>query len=139
MQDSVASARSANPPIHLVESDYDLIAELALGLEHRSPELAKMLLDEIDRAEICAPGKLPRGVVAIGSEVEFLDEAAGTTRTVRLVHPADADLDNGCVSILTPIGAGLIGLRKGQSINWPASGGKPRVLKILNVTRPTAP
>ena len=47
------------PPIHLVDAEYDVIADLALGIGRRSPDLSKMLLDEIDRAEIHAPGTLP--------------------------------------------------------------------------------
>jgi regulator of nucleoside diphosphate kinase len=132
-------AARANPPIHLIDAEYDLIADLALGMEQRSPALAKMLLDEIDRAEIHAPDALPPGIVSIGSEVEFLDVASGATRSVRLVLPADADTDAGCVSILTPIGAGLIGLREGQSIDWPCATGKTRQLRILKVVgAPTA-
>lgn len=130
---------SANPPIHLIDAEYDIIAGLALGIERRSPELSKMLLDEIDRAEIHAPETFPPDIVSLGSDVEFLDVATGATRQVRLVLPSEADIEAGRVSILTPMGAGLIGLRKGQSIDWPCSSGRPRVLQILNVTRPVAP
>ena len=35
----------------------------------------------------------------------------------------------------TPVGAGLIGLRVGQSISWPDRGGHERLLTIENVTR----
>ena len=138
MQDS-ATAEHVNPPIHLIDTEYDIIADLALGIERRSPDLSRMLLDEIDRAEIHARDGLPPEVVSIGSEVEFLDAATGATRRVRLVLPAEADIEAGRVSILTPVGAGLIGLSKGQSINWPCPSGRPRLLKILKVTRSTAP
>lgn len=95
-----------------------------------------MLLDEIDRAEIHSSKGLPAGVVTIGSEVEILDAHTGGTRQLRLVLPSEADVDAGRVSVLTPIGAGLIGLRKGQSIEWPYRTGETRMLKILKVTRP---
>src|SRR3546814_1176293 len=94
-------------------------AVFALGIERRSRWLSKMLLNEIDRAEIHARDTLPPDVVSLGSDVEFLDVATGATRQVRLVLPPDADIEAGRVSILTPMGAGLIGLRKGQSIDWP--------------------
>src|SRR3546814_2899169 len=94
-----------------------------------------MLLDEIDRAEVHARDTLPHEVVSLGSDVEFLDVATGPTRQVRLVLPPDADIEAGPVSILTPTGAGLIGLRKGQWIDLACSGGRPRVLQILNVPR----
>ena len=125
------------PPIHLIDAEYDLIAELALGLERQSPDLARMLLDEINRAEIYSPGALPADVVTIGSEVEVLDAHTHAARKLRLVHPSEADVDAGRVSILTPMGAGLIGLRKGQSIEWPYRSGETRMLTILKVTQPT--
>ena len=131
------SAASEKPPIHLIDAEYDIIADLALGLARQSPDLSKMLLDEIDRAEIHAPDTLPADVVTIRSKVEVLDGHTGATRQLQLVLPSEADVDAGRLSILTPMGAGLIGLRKGQSIEWPYPNGDTRMLKILKVTRPT--
>lgn len=135
MQNAATTPSADKPPIHLIDADYDIIAGLALSIERRSPELSKMLFDEINRAEIHERDVLPADVVTIGSEVEFLDVDTGATRLVKLVLPGDADIEAGRVSILTPVGAGLIGLRKGQSIDWPCPSGRPRVLRILNVTR----
>ena len=137
MTNTGKSAAPKKPPIHLIDAEYDIIADLALGVERQSPDLSKMLLDEIERAEIHAPDALPADVVTIGSEVEVLDAHTGATRRLRLVLPSEADADAGRVSILTPIGAGLIGLKKGQSIDWPYRNGETRMLKILKVTRPT--
>ena len=95
-----------------------------------------MLLDEIDRAEIHERDALPSDVVAIGSEVEFLDVGTGAARRVKLVVPVEADIEAGRVSILTSVGAGLIGFRPGQSIDWPCPDGRPRVLRILSVRPP---
>ena len=127
---------AGKPPIHLTDVDYDIIAGLALGIEKQRPDLSRMLLKEIDRAELHEPGSLPADAVTIGSEVEVLDTHTGITRRLRLVLPAEADVDAGLVSILTPIGAGLIGLTSGQSIEWPYPNGETRALKILSVTRP---
>ena len=123
------------PAIRISEGDYDLIANYAASLESRSPELAHMLLGEIDRATVCPAGKLPAGVVTLGSEVSYLDDTTGAIRRVRLVMPGNADIDDGRISILTPMGAGLIGLKAGQSIDWPCPDGRPRVLKVLEVTQ----
>ena len=129
---------TAKPPIHLIEAEYDIIADLALGIGRQSPDLSKLLLDEIDRAELHAPDEMPADVVTIGSEVVVLDEHKGAERMLRLVLPGEADVDAGRVSILTSIGAGLIGLRVGQSIEWPYPNGDMRMLKILKVTRPVS-
>ena len=40
----------------------------------------------------------------------------------------------GRVSILTPIGAGLIGMVAGSSIRWPDRDGSNRLLRIVEVT-----
>jgi regulator of nucleoside diphosphate kinase len=137
MKSATTTPSADKPSIHLTDGDYEIIADLALSVERRSPALSKMLLDEINRAEIHDRGALPTDVVAIGSEVEFLDDA-GVKRLVQLVLPGDADIEAGRVSILTSVGAGLIGLRAEQSIDWPTPDGRPRVLRILKV-RPAIP
>ena len=72
----------------------------------------------------------------MNATVEFVDEASGADRTVELVYPKEADISAGRISILTPIGAGLIGLRAGQSIHWPDRDGKERWLRIISVVQP---
>ena len=60
-------------------------------------------------------------------------QASGADRTVELVYPRDADISAGRVSILTPVGADVIGLRTGQSILWPDRDGRERKLTIVKV------
>jgi regulator of nucleoside diphosphate kinase len=122
------------PPILLSDTDYDLIASYATGLEHEQPTLAGMLFEEINRATICPACKVPDRVVKLGSKIAYFDNISGVVRNVRLVLPGKADIDEGSISILTPVGAGLIGMRAGQSINWPGLDGNPRVLSVLEVT-----
>ena len=126
----------ARPPIHLTQSESDIVSSLALRHEHNQPVVAAMLLEEIDRAEIHGDGALPDGVIALGSEVDFVDEKSFQLRTVKLVLPADANIALGRVSILTPIGAALYGLSSGQEIDWPDLSGNRRRLRILAVRRP---
>jgi regulator of nucleoside diphosphate kinase len=121
------------PPIHISEADYDRIADLAIRIEARSPDLSRLIFDEIDRASLHPAQSLPRNVVALGSEVEFMDVMTGAKRRVRLVLPADADIAEDRISILTPVGAGLIGMSVGREIDWPCPNGRPRVLRILDV------
>lgn len=123
----------SRPELVICDADYDLIANLALVIENRSPDLAGQLLQEIDRAAIVPRPDLPRNVVAMGSEVEFEDEANGWRRVVRLVAPRDADIEKGKVSILTSVGAGLIGMAAGRQICWPRPDGSKRVFRIVCV------
>src|SRR3546814_9485491 len=91
-----------------------------------------MLRDETSRAKVYTRERIPRDVVVMGATVEF-DDANGSTRSVKLVYPNDADISAGRISILTPVGAGLIGLREGQSILWPDREGHERELTIVRV------
>ena len=58
---------------------------------------------------------------------------AGTHLIVRLVYPGEEDTDIGRVSVLTPIGAALIGLSEGQSIRWRSALGDWRDLTVLRI------
>lgn len=127
---------AGRPLIHLTASECDALSNLALSAEHKHPRSSAMLLAELDRAELCEPGELPAQTVVMNSRIDFVDEATGMRRTVQLVYPGDADIAVGRVSVLTPIGAGLIGMTAGYSIRWPDREGHDRLLRIESVTPP---
>ena len=129
-------AGCARPPLHLLASESDIVASLALQAEHRQPVVAAMLLEEIERAELHEPETLPETVVTIGSQVDFVDERTSQLRTVELVLPARANIAEGRISILTPMGAALYGLMAGQSIDWPNLDGHERRIRIVRVRQP---
>ena len=89
-----------------------------------------------DRAEFCSPETLPADVVTMRSRVTFLDEESGEQHSVELVYPRAADMEQGRVSVLTPVGAALIGLRRGAAIDWPNRLGTLRRLTIVDVVQP---
>ena len=132
---TTSSKASARPPIVLSETDAARLSALAVQNEHALPVAAGLLLDELQRARVRPDHRMPADVIGMNSEVEFVDEAHGRARTVKLVYPTEADIGAGKVSILTPVGAGLIGLSTGQSILWPDRGGQKRALRIVRVAR----
>jgi regulator of nucleoside diphosphate kinase len=130
-------AHVARPPLHLLAAESDMVATLALQTEHRQPVVAAMLLEEIERAELHEPETLPDSAVTIGSEADFIDDRTRQVRTIELVLPAMANIAEGRISILTPMGAALYGLTAGQSIDWPDLDGNERRITILRVRQPT--
>jgi regulator of nucleoside diphosphate kinase len=94
--------------------------------------LADELLDELERARIVEDNKLRADAVKMGSTLRFTTDA-GEDRTITLVFPDEADIAEGRVSILTPIGIALIGLSSGQSIDWTSRDGKSRRLTVESV------
>ncbi len=65
--------------------------------------------------------------------VEFHYGLTNQIRTVQLVYPAAADVKVGKVSVMTPVGAALVGLSEAQSIEWRTLQGCTRNLKVLKV------
>lgn len=125
---------ASRPPIHLIDSEAERLGDLALAAEARLPEVAALLLREIERAAVHGVESFPQGVVRMGARVDFIDEGSGAHRTVELVYPPDADIAAGKLSILSLVGAGLIGLAEGQTIRWPDRSGAERVLRIEDVS-----
>jgi regulator of nucleoside diphosphate kinase len=128
-----AKAGNARPQIHLLATESDLVADLALQAEHRQPVVAAMLLEEIERAELHDAATLPDDAIRLSSDVDFVDERTHQLRKVRLVLPAFANIAEGRISILTPMGAALYGLRTGDSIDWPDLDGNSRRIRIVRV------
>jgi regulator of nucleoside diphosphate kinase len=123
----------------MCEDECDALYALALSAERSNPQTAQLLLAELERAELHKPETLPPNTVVMNAHIDFIDEASSTRRTVQLVYPQDADIAAGRVSILTPIGAGLIGMTSGASIFWPDRNGQGRTLRIVGVTSPASP
>ena len=123
------------PKIIVGEIDHERLTGLATTAIERIPEVAEELLAEMDRAKVVAPAKLPADVVRMGSFVTF-DSDSAQHRRVQLVYPGEADIEQGRISVLTPIGAALIGLAAGQSIAWTARDGKKHVLTVTAVEQP---
>lgn len=118
----------ALPEIVISRSDHSLLSQLASA----GADAAETLLDELERARIVDDESLPPNVVRLGSTAGYVvDDADPATAT--LVLPEHADVSKGQISILTPIGTALIGLRPGQSIRWITRDGRERTLTVITV------
>jgi regulator of nucleoside diphosphate kinase len=123
------------PLVPLVISSHDarrIEALLASPIGKASP-VAESLEAELLRAELREPADMPADVVTMNSQLVCVDEDSGTQRVIRLVYPADADADKGQVSVLAPVGAALLGLSVGSSIQWPVPGGRSTRLRVERV------
>lgn len=118
------------PQITVAQSEHQQL--LALAASGSGSAAADSLLDEMERARVVADPKLPADVVRMGSRVQYRTDKDETLEVV-LVFPVDADISQGKVSVLTPVGAALVGLRTGQSITWQARDGRKHALTVLAV------
>jgi regulator of nucleoside diphosphate kinase len=121
------------PAIVVDAAHADRLAHLAEVALDRMPEVASFLLGEIERARVVPSTRFPGDAVNIGSWVTFTDRSTELSRAVQLVYPEDADIAAGRVSVLTPIGAALLGLSPGQRMHWATRTGAPRDLVVTAV------
>jgi regulator of nucleoside diphosphate kinase len=133
-------AREAREPTMMLDAAYvGQLQALAIAAMDRAPEVADRLQDDIDRAIVLPSLEMPPGVVNIGSEVVCRDETSGREQVLVLVLPVAADISAGRVSVVTPMGAALIGSSEGCCVTWAARDGAARRLRIVRVRRVELP
>lgn len=120
------------PPITLTHSARDRLNTLIDNAREDNP-VYEQLLDELERADIVADALLPDDVVAVGSRLRFRNLDSGHEHDIQLVWPQEVGHSAHAVSVLTPAGAALIGLRVGSEIDWPGPAGLLR-LQLLSVS-----
>lgn len=75
----------------------------------------------------------PGNVVTMNSRVVFKDEETSESREVSLVYPKDSDPQQGRISVFAPVGAALLGLSVGQTIDWPLPQGRLKRYRVVEV------
>jgi len=127
--------KNRKPAIAVTRTDSERLWRLAESFAGRNPAVAEELLAELERAKVIDDGRIAADVVRMGSSLRFTSDL-GEDRNVTLVFPGEADIVEGKVSILTPIGVALIGLSAGQSIDWTARDGRTHRLTVESVEAP---
>lgn len=85
------------------------------------------LMEEINRARIVKPEKIPSDVVTMNSIVRIKNLEQNREYTIQLVYPEMADAGKGKISILAPVAAAILGYQKGDIIDWKMPSGLSRI------------
>lgn len=113
-----------SPLVTIADADFDRLDALALAGEFAGHPAAGFLAAELERAVIRPADEIGPNIVRMNSRVAF---RIGTRRDIEvrtLVYPEEYARrgDRGeCVSVMTPLGAALIGLRVGTSMSYEAA------------------
>ena len=125
---------SIRRPIHITSQDkerlQDLLAEVAVSDPRKRGELGA-LLEELQRALIVPAKEVPNDVITMNSRADLLDLESGETLTLTLVFPAEANIEEGRISVLAPIGAAMLGYRVEDEFEWNVPAG----IRRMRVTR----
>ena len=105
----------------------DELLSVAETFNYRDRNDLKSLESELRRAKIVESRDVPNTVVTMNTRLRFLDLNDGTITEVTLVFPSDANIDEGKMSVLSPIGTALLGYAKGDTIEWTVPAGTRRI------------
>ena len=125
------SKRSQQPVrIFVTEHDHErLSALIESNREDNAGDIEYLLTleEELDRAEIVDPKEIPADVITMRSQVRLKDLVSGEANVYSLVFPAEANVGEGKISILAPIGTAILGYKRGDTIEWPVPSGLRRI------------
>ncbi len=121
--------------IVITEADYDRLRrliEVSRQYRRRDGEHLQALEQELERAQVVKPGEIARDVVTMNSRVRVRDLNTGRETTYQIVFPGNADIAKNRISVLAPIGTGLLGYSAGATLEWHVPSGVRR-FRILAV------
>jgi regulator of nucleoside diphosphate kinase len=122
--------------IYINEVDLARLRKLIDLAREYGNDANRMYLDrldgELERAEVVNPIDIPKDVVTMRSTVRLKDLDNGKEMVYSLVFPNEADIDEGKISVLAPVGTAMIGYRVGDVIEWEVPAGLRR-LKVEEI------
>ena len=111
----------------LTELDHVRLGKLLDEKSH--PGLEALL----DAAELLGSREVPADVVTMYSQVTIADVPTGQRHKLTLCYPKDAEPGTGFISVLSPVGMSLIGLRLGALARWTLPGGEEGRAEVVEI------
>jgi len=116
--------------MYITEADLNRLRTLIAVMRNAGHEEIREYLDrleeELDRAEIVTPQSIPHDVITMRSRARLRDVVSGQEMVYALVFPNEADLRQGKISVLAPIGTAMLGYQVGDIIEWEVPAGLKR-------------
>jgi len=109
-------------------AEYHAAKERQSFVEGRIAELE----DKTSRAEVIDPSTMSGGTIRFGATVKVVDEETEDEKEYQIVGADEADIEEGRISITSPIARAMIGKVSGDQIEVQAPGGA-RYYEILDV------
>lgn len=117
--------------IYVTEADMKRLRPLIESMQKARDDL-QSLQRELDDAHIVAPTEVPREVITMNSKARIRDVETGEEWTYTLVFPDQADIEQGKISVVAPIGTAMLGQRTGDEFEWEVPAG-PVHLRVEEV------
>ena len=119
----------------LGKDDFRLLKQFAENFPGSANANEMSLSYELNRAVVVENDELPTDSIRLNSLVKVRELITNKVMEFSIVMPAFADINQKKISVLTPMGAALIGLCKGETVEWkmPAGMKKFQVLDVSQV------
>ena len=114
----------------LTQIDHVRLTRLAALSERDACEAVQSLLENSD---LVTSSAVPATVVTMYTQVLLQGQAGAEPYKVTLCYPDDAEPSQGFISVLSPLGASLLGLRVGDVARWRTPLGDERTARIVEV------
>jgi regulator of nucleoside diphosphate kinase len=113
----------------ITEADFDKLSGLVRSRQGRASygPLVTALEQELGRREVVAPMQVAKGVITMNSRVRVCDLESNERETYTLVYPQEANIDEGFLSVLAPLGTALLGAKVGDEVEVSAPAGLRRI------------
>ncbi len=121
------------PPIILATNDYNRLLFTAMIRQKHSRRTPDFLLTELRRAEVCHPAALPEDIVSTNCRVIYRIDDEPKSRAHLLVHPDDLIWPGAEISVATPLGIALLGLRVGDRMSFQDDDGETREVFVEGI------
>lgn len=107
-------SRAVLPRIVISTRDYGRLENMARIHMESSHPVAELLLGELERATVCPPDAIGEDVVTMNARVTFRTAPGMVPRSAVVVYPEDYHPTGQHVSVMSPLGAAMLGLRAGE-------------------------
>ncbi|MBD0295652.1 MAG: nucleoside diphosphate kinase regulator [Flavisolibacter sp.] len=129
--------KKKNNGLVLRKDDYEIILSYLRGSQNKSAfdrQNAEELQAELKKATLVDKDNFPQDVVRLNSKVKIAEGNKGNVMELVLVTPDKANITEGKISVMAPIGTALIGFRQGQKIKWQVPAGKKTftIMEVIN-------
>lgn len=113
------------------KKEYDLLKRfMNLSGSYKDETLRKSvqkLVSELESAQIYDEKDMPEDVIRFNSSITIVSKDKSWNKTFKLVMPNDSDTKSNKISILTPMGAAVMGYAEGDLLVWEFPSGEQQL------------
>jgi len=124
------------PRIIIARQDYVRLERLAVNAVRKRHPASGFLMSEIRRAVVCDAYKVPRGVARLNEWVTYRIDGNKRTESKILVCPEEFRSAEINLSVLSPLGAAVLGMRVGNCMKFLSADGGLHFVIIESVVAP---